>query len=239
MGEHGYKLDWDKLKEEVRQSQEIFVLWREIDILRQSIPTPMTPMDSILSAILLIRVLPGEQLISLLTKLRDEVKAKVERKEGAIENEKLRLLFYGVPPLFNMGIFDQFEKYGVIFAKSMLEGVQGGIYDPSFIDPEKPLESLAFMSITDVINPTTQNMVEHMVNDVKNYHIDGVVCVVKRSCGLLPGFARQIKDGVYKETGVPTTIFDLDGLDTREYDDSTTKDHLDSFVETLLASKAA
>jgi len=33
------------------------------------------------------------------------------------------------------------------------------------------------------------------------------------------------------------TIFDLDGLDIREYDDVTSKANLDSFVESLLANK--
>ena len=46
-----------------------------------------------------------------------------------------------------------------------------------------------------------------------------------------------IKDSVYKETVVPTTIFDLDGLDIRGYNDATSKANLDSFVESLLANK--
>jgi hypothetical protein len=42
---------------------------------------------------------------------------------------------------------------------------------------------------------------------------------------------------VYEEFGVPTTIFDLDGIDIREYDDTTAKANLDSFIEALLRSK--
>jgi len=48
---------------------------------------------------------------------------------------------------------------------------------------------------------------------------------------------RPVKDAVYEDSGVPTTIFDLDGLDIREYDDATSKANLDSFIEALLASK--
>jgi hypothetical protein len=48
---------------------------------------------------------------------------------------------------------------------------------------------------------------------------------------------RLVKDTVYKEVGVPTTIFDLDGMDIRDYDDVSTKANLDSFIESLLASK--
>jgi hypothetical protein len=48
---------------------------------------------------------------------------------------------------------------------------------------------------------------------------------------------RLAKDAVYEGAGVPTTIFDLDGLDIREYDDAASKANLDSFIEALLASK--
>jgi hypothetical protein len=48
---------------------------------------------------------------------------------------------------------------------------------------------------------------------------------------------RLIKDAILRETGVPSVIFDLDGVDQREYDAAATKENLDTFVETLLAKK--
>jgi len=80
-------------------------------------------------------------------------------------------------------------------------------------------------------------MVDFIVKAVEDFKIDGLIGVVKRSCGLLPGYMRLAKDAVYNGSGVPMTIFDLDGLDIREYDDVTSKANLDSFVESLLANK--
>lgn len=166
------------------------------------------------------------------------MKEKVERKEGILEDEKLRLLWVGVPPLYNMGLLNYVEKYGAIVVKSMVEYLAGGgAYDPSVMDPEKPRESLAYKALVDIINPTSKNMVDFIAKTVKDFHADGVIGVVKRSCGLLPGYMRLVKDAVYEEAGIPTTIFDLDGLDIREYDDTTSKANLDSFIEALLASK--
>ena len=78
---------------------------------------------------------------------------------------------------------------------------------------------------------------DFIVKAAKDFRIDGLVGVVKRSCGLLPGYMRLVKDALYEGIGVPTTIFDLDGLDIREYDDSASKGNLDSFIESLLESK--
>ena len=50
-------------------------------------------------------------------------------------------------------------------------------------------------------------------------------------------FKPMIKDEIYEKAGVPTTIFDLDGLDIREYDDVISKANLDSFIESLLGRK--
>lgn len=238
LGEQGFKVDWDRLKETVRLTKQAIVLWRKINDLKKSPPTVMSSMDGLITALLLIQALPPQQVVALFKKVLQEVKEKKEKKEGLVEDEKVRLMFWGVPPLFNMQLLDSVEKYGAVFSTSMLECITGGEYDPSYIDPDKPLESIAYKTLIGIVNPITNNMIEYVVRDVKNFNIDGVVVVVKRSCGFLPGFGRQIKDAVYKETGKPTTIFDLEGMDQREYDDTTIRTNLDSFIETLLASKS-
>ena len=86
-------------------------------------------------------------------------------------------------------------------------------------------------------NPPSKRAVDYFVKVVRDYKVDGVVAVIMRSCGLVPGMQRQLKEGIYRETGVPTLMFDLDGGDQREYDDAAVKSHLDAFVETLLARK--
>ena len=237
MADHGLKVDMDRIKETVRLSNKLVELWNDIDQYRRAVPTPMGTIDGLTAAYPLIQ-LRGTQLgVTLFERLREELKEKVERKEGVLEDEKLRLMWFGVPPFYNMGLVNYVEKYGAVVVKSMVEYIAGGAYDPSLVDPEKPLEGLAYKALVDIINPTSQNMVEFIVKAVEDFKIDGLIGVVKRSCGLLPGYMRLAKDAVYEGAGVPTTIFDLDGMDIREYDDATSKANLDSFIEALLASK--
>ncbi|MEW6616724.1 MAG: 2-hydroxyacyl-CoA dehydratase family protein [Thermodesulfobacteriota bacterium] len=237
MEQHGFKMDMDKLSETVRLSKRLVQLWNEIDGCRKAVPTPMNAVDGFNTCYPLVS-LAGTQLgVTLYEKLLEELKHKVERKEGVLDDEKLRLMWFGVPPVYNMGLLNYVEKYGAVVVKSMVEYTVGGAYDPSILDPEKPLESLASKALIDIFNPTSENMLDFVVKIVKDFRIDGLIGSVKRSCGLLPGYMRLIKDTVYKEVGVPTTIFDLDGLDIREYDDANSKANLDSFIEALLASK--
>ncbi|MFA4911325.1 MAG: 2-hydroxyacyl-CoA dehydratase family protein [Desulfobacteria bacterium] len=237
MGEYGYKLDLDKLKETVRLSKKLVELWNEIDVYRQAIPSPMSAVDGFTACYPLIQLSGTDLGVTLYEKLLEELKEKVKRKESVLEDEKLRLFWFGVPPVYNMGLLNYVEKFGAVVVKSMVEYLAGGAYDPSIMDPEKPLESLANKALVDILNPTAQNLIDFIVKTVKDFNVDGVIEVVKRSCGLLPGYSRPIKDAIFDNVHIPATIFDLDGTDIREYDDATSKANLDSFIEALLASK--
>ncbi|MEW6615368.1 MAG: 2-hydroxyacyl-CoA dehydratase family protein [Thermodesulfobacteriota bacterium] len=237
MEEHGYKVDIDRLKESVRLSMRLIELWNKIEDCRKSVPTPISAVDGLTAAYPLIQLAGTELGVELYEKLLAELKEKVKRKEGVIEEEKLRLMCFGVPPVYNLGLFNYVEKYGAVVVKSMLEYIGGGVYASSNMDPEKPLESLAYKTLGDIFNPPSGNIADFIKRTISDFNIDGVFGLVKRTCGLLPGYMRPVKDIVYKEFGVPTTIFDLDGIDIREYDDISSKANLDSFVEALLASK--
>jgi benzoyl-CoA reductase/2-hydroxyglutaryl-CoA dehydratase subunit BcrC/BadD/HgdB len=161
----------------------------------------------------------------------------VESKTGVVENERLRLLWIGVPPLCDFKLLNYPEKHGAVVAKSMIEFLTGFSLDPDLMDPEKPLESIARAHLAGPINPPYRSLVNYFLNAVKDYRIDGVVSVVKRSCGLVPGMQRICKEAIYDETGVPSVVFDLDGVDIREYDAAATKANLDAFIEILLKKK--
>ncbi|MDY6969638.1 MAG: 2-hydroxyacyl-CoA dehydratase family protein [Spirochaetota bacterium] len=237
MNDNGFNITTDKLVEAVTYAKELVLLWNKIDDCRKAVPTPITSVDGLTAAYPLIQLSGTKLGVTLFQRLLSELEDKVANGVSAIENEKLRLMWYGVPPFYNMGLLNYVEQYGAVVVKSMVEYIAGGAYDPEIIVPDKPLESLATKALIDIINPTYENMVNFIVKATEEFKIDGLVGVVKRTCGLLPGYMRLVKDEIYNKLGVPTTIFDLDGLDIREYDDVISKSNLDSFIESLLARK--
>lgn len=235
--EHGYTLDMDKLREEVAFSKRLNELIAEVEVYRRAVPTPIKAYDSVIAACtpLLVSKESGAEL--LFEKLRDELKERVDNGIGIVPNERLRLLWIGIPPLCDFKLLNYPEKHGAVVAKSLVEFLTGFNLDPDLIDPDNPMESLARASIASPINPTSQGMVDYFVQAVKDYRIDGVVSITKRTCCLLPGSQRLIKDAIFKETGVPSVIFDLDCIDARDYDAAAAHANLDSFVEILMAKK--
>ncbi|MFH1436320.1 MAG: 2-hydroxyacyl-CoA dehydratase family protein [Pseudomonadota bacterium] len=235
--EHGYSFDMDRLKREVAFTKELNTLMDEIDEYKRAIPLPIKAYDTVIAMTAPLALSQEARKIELFKRLRDEVKERVDRKIGVVEDEKLRLMWVGLPPLNDFKLLNYTEKHGAVMVKHMLEFLVGFSLDPDLMDPEKPLESIARAQLSSPANPMYQASIDYFVKAVKDYKVDGVICVIMRSCGHVPGMQRMTKEEIFKETGVPALIFDLDGSDAREYDEAATKAHLDSFVETLLARK--
>ncbi|MBI2855052.1 MAG: 2-hydroxyacyl-CoA dehydratase [Chloroflexi bacterium] len=231
---HGFKRDPVRLSQSVLLSRKAMELWQEVEKLRKVVPSPMTAGEA-LSCIAnpMMLLLGSEAAVRIFLTLRDELAERVKAGHGVIPNEKLRLLLVGIPPLYNLTLMSYPERFGAVVVKSDLDFLGGSPMPPEMLLPEQPLHSLARKLISDLINPCSSSKVDYTVGMVKEYHIDGVIGLNKRGCRNFPATLRLIKDAVQREAGVPMTIFDLDGIDPREYDESQVVSHIDSFIETL------
>lgn len=236
---HGYAFDIDRLKQEVAFTKELNTLLAEVDTYKRARPVPMRAYDNVIATTAPIALAKEVRTMDIFERYRDELKARVERGHGVVEDEKLRLLWIGIPPLCDFKLLNYPEKHGAVVAKSMLEYLTGFTLDPDLMDPEQPFESLARAQLTSPANPLYQGSIDYFVQATRDYEIDGVISVVKRTCGLIPGMQRLTKEAIYEATGVPTVVFDLDGIDEREYDPVAVKAQIDSFIETLLARRKA
>lgn len=236
--DHGFKMDWDRLKEEIAFTKALSILTEEIEAYRQAVPTPMTPFDSFIVAAAPLTIPASMRKIELWERLRDELGERVRKGVGTVEEEKVRLLWLGIPPTCDFRLLDYPNRYGAVFVKSTLEFLLGFSLSPKILDLENPLESLAKATLCTPSNPPYQSAIDWIVQLAKDYQVDGAVSVVKRSCSLLPGMQRLSKEAIFRETGAPSIIFDLDGVDDREYDPGPAKSSLDSFIENLLDAKS-
>jgi benzoyl-CoA reductase/2-hydroxyglutaryl-CoA dehydratase subunit BcrC/BadD/HgdB len=235
--QHGYAFDPQRLKEEVAFTKSLNAILGEIEGYRRAVPSPMKAYDTIIATTTPLALPEEMRNLELFEKLRDQLKERVERGIGVVENERLRLLWLGIPPLCDFHLLNYPEKHQAVVAKSMLEFLTGFTLDPELIDPQAPLESLARAQLASPANPLIQGSIDYFLQAVRDYRIDGVIAVVKRTCGLIPGTLRLTKEALSRATGVPSVVFDLDGVDQREYDREAAKAHIDSFIETLLARK--
>jgi benzoyl-CoA reductase/2-hydroxyglutaryl-CoA dehydratase subunit BcrC/BadD/HgdB len=233
----GYSFELERLQREVAFTRALNTVLGEIETLKQATPHPMRAYDAVI-AMTAPLALPQElRSLALFERLRDELAARVRCGRGVVERERLRLLWIGVPPLCDFKLLNYPERHGAVVVKHMLEFLTGFTLHPSLMDPERPFESIARAQLSSPANPLLRGAIDYFVNATRAYRADGVIFVVKRSCGFIPAMQRMLKDAIGGATGVPSLLFDLDGVDQREYDAAATKARLDAFVETLLAGR--
>lgn len=233
----GFKMDWEKLRSEIEATKRILALQEEIETYMRAVPAPMGGVDVCFSPLVSAH-LRGRQALPLQEKKRDELRERVESGIGVIDGETLRLLWYVSPPLYNFELLHYPEKFGAVVVTSWIERTFIG-YDPSVLDPDRPLESLAKRLLTRVDGPTFQFLPGELIRIVKDLKIDGVVAAMMRSCSVMPAQMRRLRDDLLEATGVPTLLVDVDYLDSRECDETQITGSLDSFVATLLEGKGA
>jgi len=234
---HGYTFNMQRLQDEVAFTKKLNTLLAEVDLYKQAVPLPISAYDNVIATTAPIALSKAARTMDIFERYRDELKARVERGHGVVADERLRLAWIGMPPLCDFKLLNYPERHGAVVVKSMLEILTGFTLDPELMDPERPLESLARAQLVSPANPLYHSVIDYFVRAAKDYKVDGIISVVKRSCGFMPGLQRLAKDAIYEATGVPSTVFDLDGVDAREYDAPKVKAQIDSFVETLLSRK--
>jgi len=170
-----------------------------------------------------------EKAYNYYRELRDEVKAKVDAGEGMIKNEKFRLMWYGIPLWFNMGIFNYFEEIGGVFAYEPA-------YNPSPWPPQQHDDPLTEMAVRTLYGGTSLNsMMKGLLEQCVEYKINGAVLAFLLTCRPVYLPALEIKRVLEKELGVPSVMIECDLVDERSYSEAQVKTRMDAFGEQILS----
>lgn len=225
------KLDYERLKEVAKLSDKASELFSEILNYRKTIPAPYTMSD--ISIMFPMVALTGlQKAVDFLTRVRDEIKERVEQGIGAIDNERFRLLWDNVPIWHNLKLFNYFEEKGAALVADTYTMAWTGR-----IDISKPIESAVKKVILPVAVlagiPTLDRKIDWITRLVKSHHIDGVVLFSNRSCKPLSHGQLDIKDALEKQLNIPSLLFEADHMDVRNYSEAQIKGRIDAFIELL------
>ncbi len=163
----GNKYDSDRLEECLDWGYRTNELRLEIMELRKATPSPMGCSDGFATMYPGMYCSGTQKAYDFYKILRDEVKDKVAAGKGQIEKERFRLLWYGIPTWFNMGIFNYFEPIGGVFA-----------YEP-FYNPYPwptrrkgdPLTEIALRTLT--LGTGMGSTLEWVLEQCREYKISG------------------------------------------------------------------
>ena len=226
----GKPLDMDLFKETVGLSRQCSDRWKEVLETAAAKPSPMTFFDA--STLMGPAVVGrGTQVaVDLYDKLLAELKEKVANKDAAIEGEKYRIYWDGMP------VWGRLSAHAKLFA-GMQANVLASTYCSSWIftslEADDPFRSMA-RAYTELFIVRSDDYKEQYIKDkLELYDIDGIIYHDARTCPNNSNCRYGMVKRIENVSGIPSLTIDGDLCDMRCVSDEQTKTKVEAFVEQL------
>jgi len=225
----GRKLNQRKFDEALRLSNEAVTLWRQIRELCQARPSPLNAPDLFLTMAPIVVLRGSKEAVTFYRKLKAEVEERVSRGEGAIMEERYRLLWDNIAIWFRLfRLFSLFTDAGACFVVDTYTNAWS-----VSVDTDDPILGLARTYSTVYINQSLQARADLMADLVERFGVDGMVFHSNRSCKPYSLGQYEVLEEIGRRTGVPGLILEADMCDTRLYADEPIKNRIQAFLDML------
>jgi benzoyl-CoA reductase/2-hydroxyglutaryl-CoA dehydratase subunit BcrC/BadD/HgdB len=226
----GNRFSMEKLQEAVRLSKECTTLWREVLECGAAIPAPLTFFDTTIhmAPAVVLRGLP--EAVEYYKLLLRELKDRISNGIAAIEGERHRVYWDGMP------IWGKLRDLSQQFM-SLKTNVVASTYCNSWIfdafDPKEPFESMA-RAYTELFIVRDESYKEaYMDGWIKDFSVDGVIFHDARTCPNNSNSRYGMPQRMSKRLSVPSLVINGDLNDLRCYSEEQTKTNIEAFVEQL------
>jgi benzoyl-CoA reductase/2-hydroxyglutaryl-CoA dehydratase subunit BcrC/BadD/HgdB len=227
----GHKLNDRKFEQTLMYSNQAVTLWREIRELCQARPSPLNAPDLFLTMAPIVVLRGTRDAVTFYRKLKTEVEERVARGEGAIFEERYRLLWDNIAIWYQLfRLFSLFIDAGACFVVDTYTNAWS-----VSVATDEPILGLARTYATVYINQSLQARVELMTDLVQHFGVDGMVFHSNRSCKPYSLGQYELLEQVSQRTGVPGLILEADMCDTRLYAEEPIKNRIQAFLDLLEA----
>ncbi len=226
----GGRLDPDRLRESVRLSRECSELWKEVLETAAARPSPLTFFDSTIHMAPAV-VMRGTQVaIDYYRELLGELKQRIADGVGAVEGERYRLYWEGMP------IWGRLRDLATQFLE-LRACVVASTYANSWVfealDPDDPFRSMARAYTELFIVRSDPYKEEYLREMIGTFNVDGIVFHDCKTCphntNCRHGMPQRLAEGLE----MPSITIAGDLNDLRCYSDEQARTQIEAFVEQL------
>jgi len=230
----GSSFDMDELKRVLSLSRQCSDLWKKVLDTASTVPAPWTFFDGTIHMGPAV-VLRGTQMaVDYYKLLLTELKERVENHEAAVEGERFRIYWEGMP------IWGRLRANSEIFSINRA-CVVASTYCNSWVftafDPSNPFESMARAYTELFIVRSDQAKEEYIKKMLDFFRIDGVIYHDAKTCPNNSNNRYGMPQRLEEETGVPSLVINGDLNDMRCVSDEQIKTNIEAFIEQLEEKK--
>lgn len=165
--------------------------------------------------------------------LYEEVKEVADRGEGAIPEERYRVMVNGVAPFWGMKLFDWMEeKYKAIVVSDWGNLLSYMVTPEDTSDPLRCLAQKAHTGSTLEFAPYTDTLEESIPRVAQEAQVNASLFFAHFGCIVNCGYVRQVMDDL-KVVGVPTAVMDVDACNPLVVSEAQLRVKIDEYFQML------
>ncbi len=236
----GRTLAQSRLREVLKISKATYDYWDKISELRKAVPAPTGGRQSIKDFSILLTCCGQEEGLRYYQARYEELKEKVDKGEGYIPNERHRVAWLYVLPMFDLKIADWMEKeHGAVIVQDSF----GYASDDIVLDPADPInylvkKPLKWAFIRQTYSPNEySHFAERQAKLCRDYKADVAIVLAHWSCSQYCGTIRLLKEEISAQLGIPFFVLDGDIMDPRVVSSAQMRAKLDEFFAMVEASR--
>ncbi|NCO59556.1 2-hydroxyacyl-CoA dehydratase [bacterium] len=226
----GSALDMELLREAVSLSKRTSELWRACLEAASAVPSPWTFFDATIHMGPAVVARGTKAAVSYYEMLYEELKERINQGTAAIEGERHRLYWEGMP------IWGKLRPLSEEFA-ALKTCVVASTYCNSWIfdqlDPAEPFESMA-LAYTELFIVRDEGYKERYIEECKRlFRFDGIIFHDAKTCPNNSNNRYGMPERIAEKLGIPTLTINGDLNDLRCYSEEQAKTNIEAFIEQL------
>ena len=228
----GRSLDMTTFMETSRLSQLASELWMQVMERNAHIPAPISVIDQFIHMAPVVEMRGEASTVDFYAALLKEIDARIANGIGAVRHERKRLLWDNLPIWYRLRYLGEtLGAHGIALVASTYTNAWGEL--AQFIDPARPLESMARVYTYPILNRGTAHKLSTMVQMIDKYRLDGVILHSDRSCKPYSIGQMDQRDRLLRQHGIPALLLEADHNDPRAFAQEQVSRQLAAFVEML------
>ena len=229
----GNKFDIDKFREVMARSRRCSELWKDVLDANTASPAPMSFFDATIHMGPAVVLRGSDTANDYYELLLAELKGRIADGTGAVEGEKYRLYWEGMP------IWGKLRDLSEFFIE-LNTAVIASTYCNSWIfnafDQDDPFLATA-RAYTEIFIVRDEAYKEMYIEEVvRRFKLDGIVFHDAKTCPNNSNSRYGMPERLEQRLGLPTLTINGDLNDLRCYSEEQTKTNIEAFVEQLEAT---
>lgn len=226
----GNSFDQAELERVVGLSRQCSEMWKRVLDTAATVPSPFTFFDGTIHMGPAVVLRGTQQAVDYYNVLLAELQERVENHEGAVEGERFRLYWEGMP------IWGRLRAHSELFAANgacMLASTYCNSWIFTQFDGSDPFNSMA-RAYTELFIVRSDEVKERYIKEMFNFFkIDGIIYHDAKTCPDNTNSRFGMPQRLEEATGIPSLTINGDLNDMRCLSDEQTNTNIEAFVEQL------